>query len=69
MKIKVTLTAHARDTVLTVTSLAAAAAVIEAFAAGVGRPGQFSRQTMIERKAQKVDYLMQNAGWYAEVVG
>lgn len=69
MKIKVSLTAHGHDTVLTVTSLTAAAAVTAAFAAGVGRPGQFNRQTMIERKAQKVDYLMQNAGWYAEIVG
>lgn len=69
MKIKITLTAHARDTVLVAPSLAAAAAIVNAFAAGVGREGQFSRQTVAERKAQKVDYLMQNAGWYAEIVG
>jgi len=69
MKIKIVLTAHGRDTVLTASTMTAAQAIVSAFAAGIGEAPRFNPQTLRERKAAKVDYLQANAQWFAEIMG
>lgn len=47
----------------------AAQSVVTAFAAGIGQPPHFNPHALRERKAAKMDYMMRNAKWFAEIIG